>query len=61
MISSVFFDIEEISDVSNELPHMLPSQTDFISHMKQLQIRKDDLIICYDNIGFYTAPRVWYL
>lgn len=26
--------------------------------MKQLRIRKNDNIICYDNIGIFSSPRV---
>ena len=39
---SVFFDIDEIADKSTNLPHMiLTNETEFIEHMKILDIRND--------------------
>lgn len=58
---SQFFDIDDIADKSTCLPHMFPSNDEFISHMKRLDIRKNDQIICYDRQGVFSSPRVWYL
>lgn len=55
---AVFFAVDDIADKSNNLPHMLPSEEDFQKHMKRLGIRRTDNIICYDNTGIYSAPRV---
>src|SRR5690348_3683480 len=47
---SVLFDIEEIRDKSSKLPHMIiPDEKEFIEHMKRLDIRKNDIIVCYDR------------
>ena len=29
--------------------------------MKQLNIRKNDKIICYDDKGVFIAPRTWWM
>ena len=57
---STFFDIDEISDKSSPLPHMFPNNETFIKHMKGLDVRKNDLIICYDRLGIISSARVWY-
>jgi thiosulfate/3-mercaptopyruvate sulfurtransferase len=58
---SILFDIDEIKDKKNNLPHMLlTNEQEFISHMKRLDIRKKDTIICYDRHGIFSSPRVWF-
>jgi thiosulfate/3-mercaptopyruvate sulfurtransferase len=57
---SQFFDIDEIADKSINLPHMMPDEETFISHMKKMDVRVGDHIICYDRAGIFSAPRVWY-
>jgi thiosulfate/3-mercaptopyruvate sulfurtransferase len=58
--NSKFFDIDDISDKTTNLPHMFPKNQYFIENMKTLDIRKDDLIICYDRQGIFSSARVWY-
>lgn len=57
---SKFFDIDNIADKSLNLPHMFPTEDIFIKNTKELDIRKDDLIICYDRSGIFSSPRVWF-
>ena len=56
--NAVFFDIDEIADKSTDLPHMLPTTEEFTRHMKALRVRRNDMIVCYDNIGVFSSPRV---
>lgn len=56
-----FFDIDEISDKSNALPHMLPSAVQFASQMKKMGIGDGLRIIVYDSEGLYSAARVWWM
>jgi len=58
--NSQFFSIDEVADKSSDLPHMLPDEKDFIKHMKSLNIRKGDHIVCYDRMGVFSAPRAWF-
>ncbi len=57
---AVFFDIEEVSDHSTELPHMLPGTTQFGQAAGALGIGNDDTIVVYDSRGLYSAARVWW-
>jgi thiosulfate/3-mercaptopyruvate sulfurtransferase len=57
---AVFFDIEEISDHSTDLPHMLPRPEAFASAMRGLGIGDGQTIVVYDGLGLYGAARVWW-
>jgi thiosulfate/3-mercaptopyruvate sulfurtransferase len=57
---SQFFDIDEVADKSQNLPHMMPDDSSFITQMKKMDIRKSDHIVCYDRAGIFSAPRVWF-
>ena len=56
---SQFFDMDVIAEIPHLVPHMMPSNSVFIEHMKKLDIRKTDRIIIYDRSGMFSAPRVW--
>lgn len=57
---AVFFDIEDVSDHSTELPHMLPGSTQFGEAVGALGIGNGDTIVVYDSLGLYSAARVWW-
>ncbi len=57
---AVFFDIDEIADVSVDLPHMLPSPEKFASRMRKLGLGDGNRIIVYDAHGMMSAARVWW-
>jgi len=59
---AVFFDIEELSDRSTTLPHMLPSPESFARAMSQLGIGDNMSIVIYEQEGVFSAPRArWML
>ena len=55
-----FLDIDEVADHSSQLPHMLPSASDFGKAMQILGIGRDDRIVVYDNSPLHTAARGWF-
>lgn len=57
---SRFFDIDGIADPNNELPHMLPSEEAFSAAMDSLGISNDSLVVVYDGMGIFSAPRAWW-
>jgi len=57
---AVFFDIEEIRDTTNPLPHMLPDEKAFAAAMRHLGIGSEHKIVVYDAFGLTSAPRVWW-
>ncbi|KAJ7534290.1 hypothetical protein O6H91_13G088200 [Diphasiastrum complanatum] len=58
---SLFFDLEAISDVTSDLPHMLPSEGAFSAAMSALGITNEDAVIIYDGNGIFSAARVWWM
>ena len=59
--SAVHFDIDEISDRSSPLPHMMPSADQFARQVGKLGISEDKTIVVYDGSGLFAAPRVWWM
>lgn len=57
---ALFFDIDDISDKKNPLPHMLPGPIEFSSRMRKMGIGDGMRIVVYDSEGLYSAARVWW-
>ncbi len=57
---ALFFDIEEICDPSNPLPHMLADPVQFSSTMRRMGIGDGSRVIVYDSEGLFSAARVWW-
>jgi thiosulfate/3-mercaptopyruvate sulfurtransferase len=56
-----FFDIDDISDTSSPLPHMLPAPEKFASRMRKLGIGDGKKVIAYDAAGLFSAARAWWM
>ena len=56
---AVFFDIDAIADTATDLPHMLPSASEFTESMSTLGVGSDDCVVVYDSVGLFSAARVW--
>ena len=57
---AVFFDIDGIADTATDLPHMLPAPSDFAHMVGALGISETMTIVIYDELGLFSAPRVWW-
>ncbi len=58
---AIFFDINEHSDHSTSLPHMLPQPEIFARDMSALGIDDDMTIVVYEQVGVFSAPRAWWM
>jgi thiosulfate/3-mercaptopyruvate sulfurtransferase len=58
---AVFFDIDEISDTSSSLPHMMPSPEKFSARVRKLGLGDGNRIIVYDGQPMVSACRVWWM
>ncbi len=58
---ALFFDIDEIADLDNPLPHMMPSNEKMSSRVRAMGIKETDHIIVYDDSMFSTAARAWFM
>jgi thiosulfate/3-mercaptopyruvate sulfurtransferase len=57
---AVFFDIDEISDHTTDLPHMLPAPGEFSGAAGKLGIGDSETVVAYDGSGIFSAPRMWW-
>ncbi len=58
---SLFFDIDDISDLSSPLPHMLPNPIKFSSRMRRLGVGDGMKIVIYDHLDLFSAARAWWM
>ena len=58
--SAIFFDICDITDKSSKFLYMMPSEEIFKEKMREMNVRKDDVVVCYDQKGIFSSPRVWF-
>src|SRR5262249_43789001 len=52
---AVFFDVDDIAEPGDSLPHMVPSPDLFAQKMRALGIGDDDRVIVYDGTGLSSA------
>ena len=55
-----WFDVDNVCDKTNPLPHMLPSDSDFSRAMEDLGLDNDDHVVVYTTRGCFSAARVWW-
>lgn len=58
---AVFLDLEEVSDSSNPVPHMVPTEPKFASRMASLGLRDGQRFVVYDNSPLHSAARAWWM
>ena len=58
---AVFFDIDELSDHSTALPHMLPTPQCFARSISQLCVSERMTIVVYEQGAVFSAPRAWWM
>ena len=58
---AAFFDIDLIATPSTEHPHRAPSREQVEAFANAAGIAKEDQIVVYDDAGFFSAPRAWFL
>ena len=52
---AVYWDLDEIADPADPLPHMLPDAATFAEHMARLGIGDGMRVVAYDAVGSMTA------
>jgi thiosulfate/3-mercaptopyruvate sulfurtransferase len=56
-----FFDIEDVSDRSVDLLHMLPDDRTMAEKCGALGIGDDAHVVVYESLGLFSAARVWWM
>jgi thiosulfate/3-mercaptopyruvate sulfurtransferase len=57
---AAYFDIDEVADKSNPLPHMLPDPQEFAVQVRRMGVNAASDVVVYDAQGLFSAPRVWW-
>jgi len=59
---AIFFDIENtFSDKRARFPKTVLLPKMFEKNARKLGINQDSILICYDDLGIYSSPRVWWM
>ncbi len=58
---AIFLDLDELSCQSNDLPHMFPQDKQFAKFTRNFGIEINNEIIIYDQNGFFSSSRVWFM
>jgi len=58
---AVYFDIDEVADEANPLPHMLPDPVKFSSRARRLGLGDGTRIVIYDNNRYSASARAWWM
>lgn len=59
---AIFFDIKTVfSDVNALFPNTVLAPKNFQQKAKNLGVNNDSVIVCYDDLGIYSSPRVWWM
>ena len=59
--NAIFIDLEKISDLNSDLPHMMPNEKHFSEKISSSGIRNNDNLIVYDMYGIFSAARIWFM
>ncbi len=57
---AIFFNLELLSNKEIKIPHMLPRSDQFENFLNQNNISKNNLLVIYDQTGFFCSSRVWF-
>lgn len=58
---AVRFDIDDVCDPDDPLPHMIPSPDRFAEKVSALGIGNGDTVVVYDVYGLQSAARTWWM
>ncbi len=58
---AVFYDLDAGAATNTTLPHMLPAVEKFSADLLALGVSKNDLVVCYDSAGLFSAARLWWM
>ncbi len=57
-----FFDFDRvICAADTDLPHMMPDAETFTREVRKLGLNNDSIVVIYDTMGMFSAPRVWWM
>ena len=58
--NSIFFDLDQNSNLNTDLPHMLVNNNEWEKIVSKMGINNKDEIVVYDNSDVLSSCRCWY-
>tara|TARA_B100000212_G_scaffold273941_1_gene213394 strand:- start:1850 stop:2683 length:834 start_codon:yes stop_codon:yes gene_type:complete len=58
---SIYFDIDEFSDINCPYPHTLLSNEKFSEKLGKLGVQNNNHLIVYDAFGIFSSSRAWWM
>ncbi|WP_299665295.1 sulfurtransferase [uncultured Polaribacter sp.] len=59
---ALFFDIKNnFSDTKAAFPNTVLPPIEFERKAQEIGINQDSVLVCYDDLGIYSSPRVWWM
>ncbi|MCL7762796.1 sulfurtransferase [Polaribacter sp. Z014] len=59
---ALFFDIKyTFSEVTAPFPNTILDSKLFEERAQKLGVNNESIIVCYDDLGIYSSPRVWWM
>ncbi|WP_435414884.1 sulfurtransferase [Polaribacter aestuariivivens] len=60
--NAVFFDLKNIfSDKKAPFPNTVLTPKEFEEKAQDLGVHQNSIVVCYDDLGMYSSPRVWWM
>lgn len=59
--TALSFDWDSFSDLTNNLPHMMPNAEKFTQSAQKLGVNDNSVLVVYDRAGIYSSARVWWM
>mmetsp|Transcript_8039 Transcript_8039/g.13371 ORF Transcript_8039/g.13371 Transcript_8039/m.13371 type:complete len:329 (-) Transcript_8039:144-1130(-) len=56
-----YMNVDDCSDKSTSLPHMIPSEEGFAAYVSNLGISNSDHVVVYGKKGAVSAARIWWM
>lgn len=58
---AIYIEVDDISDCTTGLPHMMPTADAFSASMSQRGVSENHIIVVYDEGDLFSAPRIWWM
>jgi thiosulfate/3-mercaptopyruvate sulfurtransferase len=58
---ALFCDLDEVADIEDPLPHMVPTPARFARVIGALGVSNVSRVVAYDQKGLQSSPRIWWL
>jgi thiosulfate/3-mercaptopyruvate sulfurtransferase len=58
--TSLHFDLGQLMTTRGPNPYVIPKIDQFAVYAQKLNLKATDHVVCYDQVGISTSPRIWW-